>query len=71
MKYHYFHGRFTYSVKRSGSIFLCGFCLYKIIRLDSCVEACAVYDDRGTAGGVRLRALESVGGRRSFRSDSF
>ena len=42
MKYHYFHGRFTYSVKRSGSLALSGFCLFKVRWLDSCVEACAV-----------------------------
>ena len=43
MKYHYFHGRFTYSVKRSGPravVLPRGVdCL---VRLDSCVEACAV-----------------------------
>ena len=43
MKYHYFHGRFTYSVKRSGPravVLPRGVdCL---VRLDSRVEACAV-----------------------------
>ena len=47
MKYHYFHGRFTYSVKRSGLLAFGGFCSSKVGRLDSCVEACAVCFDCG------------------------
>ena len=68
MKYHYFHGRFTYSVKRSGSFALSGFCLFKVRWLDSCVEACAVCFDRGRAGDVGRRALGLVTRRRSLRS---
>ena len=51
MKYHYFHGRFTYSVKRSGPAAGGGrsrFSLRAIAVLDSCVEACAV--SVGSAG---------------------
>ena len=51
MKYHYFHGRFTYSVKRSGPravVLPRGVdCL---VRLDSCVEACAVLTGFGRSG---------------------
>ena len=53
MKYHYFHGRFTYSVKRSGPRrvwFLRG--SRRRRGLDSCVEACAVRDGAGGFRGV-------------------
>ena len=53
MKYHYFHGRFTYSVKRSGPravVLPRGVdCL---VWLDSCVEACAVSSGVGRSGCV-------------------
>ena len=53
MKYHYFHGRFTYSVKRSGPravVLPRGVdCL---VWLDSCVEACAVSSGVGRLVGV-------------------
>ena len=55
MKYHYFHGRFTYSVKRSGPAAGGGrsrFSLRAIAVLDSCVEACAV-SEAGRASGRR------------------
>ena len=59
MKYHYFHGRFTYSVKRSGPravVLPRGVdCL---VRLDSCVEACAVLTGFGRSG----RFLAGLGG---------
>ena len=55
MKYHYFHGRFTYSVKRSGPAAGGGrsrFSLRAIAVLDSCVEACAVSEAGWRRGGV-------------------
>ena len=61
MKYHYFHGRFTYSVKRSGPravVLPRGVdCL---VWLDSCVEACAVSSGVGRSGGLRWVSLPAM-----------
>ena len=61
MKYHYFHGRFTYSVKRSG------LAVGRVVRdsvraavLDSCVEARAV-SALLRGGRCLLRRLFGVG----------
>ena len=62
MKYHYFHGRFTYSVKRSGPAAGGGrsrFSLRAIAVLDSCVEACAV--SVGSAGAGRCWSCAALG----------
>ncbi len=52
MKYHYFHGRFTYSVKRSGRRPIAGLLGRAIVPFacSSCVEACAVWQRGGLWG---------------------
>ncbi len=74
MKYHYFHGRFTYSVKRSGPAAGGGrsrFSPRAIAVLDSCVEACAVSEAGRRLGGLAWRGFRLASGGAFFARRSF